>query len=117
MNKILFLTALFILTSLAGFGQEDRYDLGHDTLSLKGIIELQYENRRSQIKLFDTARIELYLGSRLIAALPGDMKKMINPVEISNVEYDYERLPDSRILQRIMMFIEPGTAGREEEKK
>lgn len=103
MLRIITVSTIFALAHYSGFSQNDKFNFRYDTLSLKEILSEQSES--PLYSLFDTVRVELYLGSKLIAILPKDMRQFINEAEISSIRYRYETLADNRILQRVQMFI------------
>lgn len=102
MNSIKLISLVVFLNLLNHFamGQDERINLGLDTLSIKETLKTQNDSRYPKFKI-DSVQVELFYKGERFAIIPGFLRGKVNRKYIKSTEYKTEPFDNDKILLRI----------------
>jgi hypothetical protein len=99
--KLISLTTFFILLSHFAMEQNEKINLGFDTLSIEQILEIQNDSDYPAFKI-DSVQVELFYKGERFAIIPQFLLNEVNPEYIKSTEYKSENFGDNKIMLRII---------------
>ena len=104
-SKLVFFPILFTMLNHYTYGQDDRINLDHDSLSINEILKIQSDSGYSKFKI-DTIHVELIYNGKIFAILPISSRSQIDQNYIKTTNYRLDSLNFNKKLLRIQLLMD-----------